>query len=119
MIFDFRCLAAGVEPLVIHNHPIEQVSEYKYLGTVIDSKLNWNTNSQLRSSKANQRLYFLRKLKEFHVDIMILNLFYQSLIQSILTFCLICNFINLSKQNVKKLERRRKITQRLIGTDLD
>ena len=60
MIFDFRRSAAVDESLVIHNHPIEQVSEYKYLGTVIDSKLNWNTNSQLFSSKANQRLYFLR-----------------------------------------------------------
>ena len=107
MIFDFRRSAKFHEPLVIHNHTIQHVTEYKYLGTVIHNKLKWNKNSQILCGKANQRLHFLRKLKEFHVDNSILVVFYKSLIQSILTctFSLICNFGNLSKENVHELEQ--------------
>ena len=120
MIFDFRRTneSATCEPLIIHNHRINQVSEYKYLGTVIDSKLNFHRNSELISGKANQRLYFLRKLKVFCVDNRILTLFYQSLIQSLVTFNLLCTYGNVAKENIKGLERPRKIAQRLINSDL-
>ena len=60
----------------------------------------------------------LRKLKEFRVDNTILVLFYRSLIQSIVTFNLACFCGNLSKENMKKLERVRKVAQRIIRTDL-
>ncbi len=89
MIFDFRRGAETHDPLTINNCIVERVNEYKYLGTVVDDQLNWNRNTETIYSKANQRLYFLRKLKKFHVDRSILRLFYQSLIQSVLTFNLI------------------------------
>ena len=101
IIFDFRRSSHSHEPITIHGHPIEQVPEYKYLGTIIDKKLNWNPNSQVLAGKANQRLYFLRKLREFRVDNTILVLFYQSLLQSILTFSLVCMYGNQSNENVK------------------
>ncbi len=118
MIYDFRRSAPNQEPLAVHNHVIQQVTEYKYLGTVIDNKLKWSSNTHMLCGKANQRLYFLRKLKEFNVDNRILVLFYRSLIQSILSFSFISNFGNLSKENVHKLERPRKIAQRIIRKDL-
>ena len=39
IIFDFRKNNTQYEPLRIHGDVIEQVHEYKYLGTVIDDKL--------------------------------------------------------------------------------
>lgn len=118
IILDFRRSLHSHEPITIHRHPIEQVPEYKYLGTIIDNKLNWNSNSQVLAGKANQRLYFLRKLREFRVDNTILVLFYQSLLQSILTFSLVCMYGNLSNENVKKLDRARKVAQRITHTEL-
>ena len=34
-------------------------------------------------------MYFLRKLNQFHVDKILISLFYQATIQSILSFCII------------------------------
>ena len=118
MIFDFRRSRPSHKPLVIHDQCIEQVSEYKYLGVVIDEKLNWNRNSQVVASKASQRLYFLRKLREFHVDNGILVLFYHAVIQSVLMFNFLCTFGNLSQVNIKQLERPRKIAQKITRSDL-
>ena len=65
---------------------IEIVTEHKYLGTDIDNRLNWNINTHKLCSKANQRIYFLRKLKLFNIDIM---MSYQSVIQSVvLEYCM-------------------------------
>ena len=118
MIFVVPLSPQPHDSLVIHDQSIERVSEYKYLGTTVDNKINWNRNTQIVADTASQRLYFLRKQKEFHVDNRILVLFHQSFIQSILTFNFLCTFGNLSQQNQRKLDRPRKIAQRLIYSDL-
>ena len=68
IVFDFRKNRKEIEPVNINGVDIEIVTEYKYLGTYIDSHLNWNVNTQKLCSKANQRIYFLRKLKLFNID---------------------------------------------------
>ena len=106
MIVDFR--KVGIEEhekLYIGGDDIERVSEYKYLGTIIDDKLNWNENTTKIQSKGNQRLYFLRKLKSFNVRSQTLVLFYQSVIQSVLCFSAVAWFCGLTGKNRSKLER--------------
>ena len=63
MIFDFRVLKDDVKRVMINQQEVETVNEYKYLGTVIDDKLNGKKNAQRIYKKANQRLYIVRKLK--------------------------------------------------------
>ena len=118
MVIDFRRKGTDHENVIIHNEAIEQVGNYKYLGTVLNDKLSWRDNTQLVYKKANKRLFFLRKLKSFHIDATILTLFYNLIIKSVLLFNIICSFGNLSKQDKKKLERPRKIAQRIIGVEL-
>ena len=89
-----------------------------YLGTTISKSLEWSSNVRLLHKKANQRLYFVRTLKKFRVDNTIIALFYKSLIQSIISYNLICYFGNATKIEEKKLNQPRKIVQRLLGTDL-
>lgn len=98
---------------------VEVVKEYKYLGTVIDDQLNWNSNTTKIYKKANQRLYFVRKLKYFNVNTRILNLFYQNTVLSLLTFCAITWFNSLSVFNRQKLVRITKQASRIIGSDND
>ena len=62
-----------------------------------------------------QRLYFLRKLKSFKVDHLILQMFYKSVVQSILTFCLICVFGNMRSLDQAKLGRVVKHASNVIG----
>ena len=46
-------------------------------------------------------------------------MFYNSIIKSVLLFNIMCSVGNLPKQDKKKLERPRKIAQRIIGAELD
>lgn len=97
---------------------MEQVQEYKYLGTTISNSLDWSKNVQLTQKKANQRLYFVRTLRKLRVDNTLIVLFYKSLIQSVLTYNLVCYFANATKIDQKKLNKPRKIVQRILGIDL-
>ena len=65
--------------------------------------------------KTNKRMFFLRKLKKFHVDRTILT---QSIIQSVMTFNSICTFGNLTNEQKGKMDRIRKLAQRVIGSEL-
>ena len=115
MVFDFRQSPISLPPVTMNNVPIEIVQEYKYLGTIIDSKLTWNANTNARSAKAQQRLYFLRKLRSFKVDRTLQILFYKTCIQSVLTFCIQCWGGALSVQNKNKLDRVVKLGGKITG----
>jgi len=90
LIIDFGMKHTEYPDIVINGEPVERTKSYKYLGVIIDNKLNWSLNADLVCSKAKKRLYFLRKLKEFEVDTSILRMFYDTVIHTVLTFALIC-----------------------------
>ena len=70
----------NMDPIVIRGQPVETVTNYKYLGTIIDNKLDWSPNIEACCKKANQCMYFLRKLEQFKVDKNILVHNYQTII---------------------------------------
>ena len=74
-------------PISIKGENVTIVNQYKYLGIIIDDKLEWDAHSSSVHSKMQQRLFFLRKLNAFNIDCKILHLFYSSVIESILLFC--------------------------------
>ena len=88
LVIDFRIKKNPLSPLVIKDQEIEQVQTYKYLGVIIDDKLNWQMHSSAVCKKLNRRMFFLRKLRSLKIDAVILSLFYRSTIQSILSFCI-------------------------------
>ena len=118
IIFDFRKNRSSHESLYVMNAAVDIVSEHKYLGVYIDDKLNWKCNTGKVYAKCNQRLYFLRRMKSFNVHSDILYLFYQAVIQSILTFCSVAWFSGLSSENIHKLNRIVKSASRLVGVDV-
>ena len=61
---------------MIHDSAVEQVKEYRYLGTTICNSLEWTTNNVNIQKKANQRLYFVRVMRNFRVDSKLIILFY-------------------------------------------
>ena len=75
IVFDLRKKKTSIESIYIHGNRVETVSDLKYLGTFIDSNMNWNTYTQKLVAKANQRMFFIRKLKSFSVCNDILFLF--------------------------------------------
>ena len=92
---------------------VELVEEYKYLGNIIDHKLEGNLNVSRIHKKCNQRLYFLRKLKAVKVDRAILTLFYRSIIHSVLSVCISSWFGNCSDGDIGKLSKIVKCVERL------
>ncbi|KAJ8021605.1 RNA-directed DNA polymerase from mobile element jockey [Holothuria leucospilota] len=118
LVFDFSKGNNTHDHVIINGKAVERVENYKYLGTYIDNKLNWNLHTKFVKGKACQRLYFLRKLKQCKVDVTIMKLFYQSVIQSVLTFSIICFFGSLPKNHRVELERIRKSPERCIGSSL-
>ena len=65
MVFDFKNQPCDFAPIRVNDEVVELVGHYKYLGTIIDCKLSFKDQTDAMSSKANQRLHFLRKLTHF------------------------------------------------------
>ena len=100
-------------PLKINDQIIDQVCTYKYLGITIDKKLHWSDHINNIKSKANKRLYFVRKLGQFKVDRILIALFYKSVIESVLSFCITCWGGNSSKGDRINVDRIIKISDRI------
>ena len=60
----------------------------KYLGLTIDDSLDWHIQTSNVISKINQRMIFIRKLNAFRIDKYLISLFYRSVIESVVSFCL-------------------------------
>ena len=83
---------------------MEIVEEYKYLGVLLDNKLQW--------SKCSDLIY---KTVSFNVDCTILTLFYKSFIESILTFCIVCWFGNATVSQRNMLRRIITTASKVLG----
>jgi hypothetical protein len=68
MIFDFRKKKDVVNPVVIKGETIEIVTEYKYLGVLLENKLTWSNHVDAIFKETQSRLFFLRKLRSFNVN---------------------------------------------------
>jgi len=76
MIIDFRTRTVDHVTTIIKGQTVEQVESFKYLGTIIDLKLSFESNCDMVCKKGHQRLRCLRKLAKFHIDRRMLSLFY-------------------------------------------
>lgn len=114
MIFDPRSVGDH-SPVKIHGNIIEQVSSYKYLGVYMDNLLCWSSHIDNLCSRLQQRLYFLRRLKMFGVNQRILFLFYQSVFESLIRYCITAWYGNLTVQFKSKLARLVHLAQKITG----
>ena len=119
MIVDYRKRNNVITKIKIHDEEIEQVTTYRYLGTIIDNKLSWEDQTKRSVAKGYQRLHFLRKLKSFHVDQTILKLFYMNVVQSAFLFCYIVWFGALMKKDLTKFHRLVRQAGRVLGIKID
>ncbi|KAI3356792.1 hypothetical protein L3Q82_003320 [Scortum barcoo] len=91
MVIDFRRKKMPSQPLRIRGEVVEEVEDYKYLGVVIDNRLDWKSNTEAVYKKGMSRLYFLRRrLRSFNVGSRMLEIFYQSVVASAIFFAAVC-----------------------------
>ncbi len=91
------------------------VLSYKYLGSIIDNRLNFNMNVEKMCRKGLQCIHCLQKLSHFHVDKTLVALFYKSYVESVLTFSLICWYGNTSIKARKTLSKTVKMCSKVMG----
>lgn len=86
MIIDFqRTKVKPHVPLHLHGERVEEVESLKFLGVTLSNQLKWTNNTSQLVKKAQQSLFFLRKLKRAKLPPKLLLNFYRNTIESILT----------------------------------
>uniref|UniRef100_A0A669CX86 Reverse transcriptase domain-containing protein n=1 Tax=Oreochromis niloticus TaxID=8128 RepID=A0A669CX86_ORENI len=105
-------------PLTIDGAAVERVSSTKFLGVHISEDLSWTTNTASLAKKAQQRLYFLRKLKRASAPPPILTTFYRGTIESILSSCITVWGGSCTDYNRKALQRIVRTAERIVGVPL-
>ena len=88
---------------------------YKYLCIVIDSKHNWNENTESMMMKVNPRMYCLKKFKKFGVNADLLLMFCNAVIISIIYFGAACWGGNVSKHDQGRLDKVKHIASHIFG----
>ena len=73
--------------------------------TIIDNKFNFNLNADQVYKKGMSPLYFVRQLRKLKIDDEIMNLFYTSIVESVISFSIVCLFGNCNAQAKAKLDR--------------
>ena len=80
---------------------------------MIDDNLNFSGNIHHAYKKCLQRVRYLRELANLRIDSAILTLFYRSIIESVLSFCILSWYGSSNKKDLKKLYKITRIGKRL------
>ncbi|KAI3351101.1 hypothetical protein L3Q82_005670 [Scortum barcoo] len=106
-------------PLLIHGEAVERVNNIKFLGIHITSDLTWSMNTAHLVKKAQQRLFFLRKLKRAGLSPQLLTNFYRATIESILCLSAAVWYGSCTAQDRKGLSPEVvKTAQGIVGSPL-
>ena len=103
IIVDFRRDKCVHVPLCIKEEQVNIVNKYKYLGVYIDDQLSFGENIHRVYCKCLQRLRYLRELANLKVDHTILSLFFKSIIESVMSFCIVSWYGSSTKKDQNKL----------------
>ncbi|KAI4881446.1 hypothetical protein NFI96_000004 [Prochilodus magdalenae] len=118
MLVDFRRTRRDHSPLHIDGSTVEIVKSTKFLGVHLAEDLTWSLNTSTITKKAQQRLYFLRRLRKAHLPPPILTTFYRGTIESILSSCITAWFGNCTASDRKSLQRVVRTAETIIGVSL-
>lgn len=113
MILSFRKTTPRPVLTSIKGADIELVDSYKYLGVVLDNKLCFESHVASTTQKAQQRLFFLRKMCCFNVSSEMVTLFYRSFIESVFMFCIVAWYGNLTLANKNRLGSLIKVASKI------
>eukprot|EP00061_Rhincodon_typus_P009018 g32160.t1 len=88
LIIDFRKKGGGHIPTYINRAKMKRVESIKSLGVMITNNLSRTTHIDVTDKKAQQCIFFFRRLRKFSMSIRTLTSFYRCTIESILSGCI-------------------------------
>ena len=91
---------------------------YKYLGVVLDKKLEWSANTDTVYRKGQSHLIFLRRLRSFNVCSDMLWMFYHTHIDSALFYAIVCWGSGTTDKTCRCLDKLVKMAISVIGREL-
>ncbi len=97
---------------------LERVSSTKFLGVHITDDLSWTNNTAALAKKAQQRLYFLRKLREPEPRPPSCAPSTEGTIESILTSCITVWYGTCNASCRKSLQRIVRAAEKIVGVSL-
>lgn len=71
----------------MEGNKLERVNKTKYLGVVLDSKINWKDHINYITNKISRSSYILSKIRHF-VNLPVLKMLYYSLVHPHINYCL-------------------------------
>ncbi len=119
IVLDFRRQLPTTLPVCIEGEAVEIVPSYKYLRLTLDNKLDWSLNTDHIYKKGQSRLYFLWRLASFNICTKLLQMFYNSVVASVLFFAVACWGGSGSKRNIQRLNKLIKKAGSVVGLKLD
>ncbi|XP_051920057.1 uncharacterized protein LOC127599886 [Hippocampus zosterae] len=119
LVVDFCKKKSSPTPMNIQGMDIERVTSYKYLGVLLNDKLDWSTNTDTLIRKGQSRLFLLRKLRSFGVQGSLLKTFYNSVVASAIYYGIVCWSGSISARDRKRLERLVRKASSVLGCSLD
>ncbi|XP_078740066.1 interferon-induced very large GTPase 1-like [Lampetra fluviatilis] len=117
IVVDFRRVHTQHTPLTINGAAVERVRCTKFLGVHISEDLSWSHNTASLAKKAQQRLYFLRKLRRAGAPPPIMHTFYRGTVESILTSCITVWYGTCTVSCRKTLQRITRSTEHELAFD--
>ena len=114
IVFNFRRNPVNFEAVKIDEAVVEQVSEYKYLGVAVDSKLKFMKHVDTQCKKANSRLYCIRTMKKLNIDTELIVYFFNAMVPSVVMYASAAFYSMLNVKQKKDLDRPRKVCDRLL-----
>ena len=114
MIFNFSKKKQFSTQLTLNGNNIEAVKEIKLLVTIISDDLKWNKNTRFLVKRAYSRMDLLRQLNKFTNSTRDKIHIYKTYVRSVLEQSCVFWSSNLTKRNIKELERVQKVAIKLI-----
>ncbi len=93
---------------------MERVNDIKFLGVYITKDLTWSINTSHLAKKAQQRLVFLRKMKQARLSTQLLVNLYHCIIESVLAYGMIVWYASCTGESHRELCCVVKTAQRII-----
>ncbi len=109
---------AELSPLHISGSPVERVRNTKFLCVHITEILSWALNTTHLSKRAQQRMHFLRRLKQVGIRSSILTTFYRASVESVLTACITSWYGSSREADRKMLQWVMRMAEKAIGVFL-
>ncbi|KAI3351544.1 hypothetical protein L3Q82_020227 [Scortum barcoo] len=105
LVVDFRKQRTHLNSVAIRGTEVDIVDSYKYLGVHLDNKLDWTINTDAIYKKGQSCLFFLRRLRSFNVCRTMLQMFYHSVVSSVIFYAVVCWGSRLKTADTNRLNK--------------